>query len=286
MAVHKHGYRRYDGPLTRRSTRLMVLPRFAWERLMCDRRIVVIFFLALFWPVACLMFVYLSNHSELLLGFPDSVLEFLRIDGQFFVTFMNTQATFATFLAAFAGPSLIAPDLANGALSLYFSRPLSLSEYILARMIVLLGVLSLVTWVPGMVLFFVQSILAGESWFLENWMLGAGVLLGFLLWIVFVSLVAMTSSAYVKWRMVAGGLILGFFFVLAGAAELTSTVLRTQWPTAFNPVRAINQVWCSMLGVEALPGPDALRCFLTMAALAVALLYVLGRKLRPFEVVS
>ena len=140
-----------------------MLPRFAWEELIRDRRIVVIFFLALFWPVACLMFIYLANHTELLLGFPDRFLEFLRIAGQFFVTFMNTQATFATFLAAFAGPSLIAPDLANGTLWLYFSRPLSRPEYILARIMVLVGVLSLVTWVPGMVLFSVQSGMAGGS---------------------------------------------------------------------------------------------------------------------------
>ena len=44
--------------------------------------------------------------------------------------------------------------------------------------------------------------------------------------------VALTSSAYVRWRIVAGGLVLGFFFVLAGAAELTSSVLRAPWPSA------------------------------------------------------
>ncbi len=286
MAVHRRGYQRYDGPLTRRSSRLMVLPRFAWEGLMGDRRILVFLLLALFWPLGCLVFIYLSNHAELLLGFPEVVLEFLKIDGQFFVTFMRVQGVFATLLAAFAGPSLIAPDLANGALPLYFSRPLSRPGYILARTLALVGVLSLVTWVPGTVLFFVQTGLVGWSWSVENWVLGAGILIGFLLWILFVSLVAMASSAYVRWRIVAGGLVLGFFFVLAGAAELTSSILRAEWPTAFNPAHAMNQVWCSMLGVEALPGPDALQCLLTMAAFSVFLLFVLHRKLRPVEVVS
>ncbi len=286
MAVHKRGYQRYDGVVTRRSARLMVLARFAWEGLMRDRRILVLLLLALFWPVACLILIYLSNHAELLLGFPDSLLELLKVDGQFFVSFMRVQATFATFLAAFAGPSLIAPDLANGALPLYFSRPLSRPEYIFARMMALVGVLSAVTWVPGMVLFLVQAGLAGWSWSVENWVLGAGILIGFLLWISFVGLVALTCSACVRWRIVAGGLVLGFFFVLAGATELTSSVLRAEWPAAFNPAHAMNQVWCSMLGVEALAGPDALECFLNMAAFSVFLLYVLHRKLRPVEVVS
>ena len=41
----------------------------------------------------------------------------------------------------------------------------------------------------------------------------------------------------------------------------------------------------AMLGDEALPGPNAWQCFLTMACMALALLVILGRKLRPVEVV-
>ena len=286
MAVHKRGYQRYDGPLTGRWARLMVLPRFAWEGLMRDRRIIMIFILALFWPTACLMFIYLSNHTELLLGFGDSFQEFLKIDSSFFVQFMNTQGMFAVWLATFAGPSLIAPDLANGALPLYFSRPLSRPQYVLSRMLVLAGVLSPVTWIPGVVLFTVQSSLAGWSWTAENWMLGVGIFFGFLLWMMFVGLVAMTSSAYVKWRVISGGLVIGFFFVLGGAAEVARAVLRADWPVAFSPTHAVSQVWRAMLGAEALAGPDALQCFLTMALLSLLLLYVLERKLRPVEVIS
>ena len=286
MAVHKRGYQRYDGPLTGRWARLMVLPRFAWDGLMRDRRIIMIFILALFWPTACLAFIYLANHTELLLGFGNEFGGFLKIDSGFFVNFMNTQGVFAVWLATFAGPSLIAPDLANGALPLYFSRPLSRPQYVLSRMLVLVGVLSPVTWIPGVVLFVVQSSLAGWSWTAENWMLGVEIFFGFLLWMVFVSLVAMTSSAYVKWRVVSGALVIGFFFVLAGAAEVASAVLRAEWPVAFSPTHAANQVWRTMLGAEALPGPDALQCFLTMAVLSLLLLYVLERKLRPVEVVA
>lgn len=253
---------------------------------MRERRIIMLFVLALFWPLSCLLFIYLSNHTELLMGFGDSFREFLKIDSVFFVNFMNTQGTFAVWLATFAGPSLIAPDLANGALPLYFSRPMSRWDYVLSRMLVLAGVLSPVTWIPGMVLFFVQSSLAGWDWTVENWMLGVGILSGFVMWVVFVSLVAMTSSAYVRLRMVSGGLVIGFFFVLGGAAEMTRAVLQADWPVAFSPTHAANQVWRGVLGAEALPGPDALQCFLTMGAMALFLLYVLDRKLRPIEVVS
>ena len=90
----------------------------------------------------------------------------------------------------------------------------------LALALVLVGLLSAVTWVPGVLLFSMQSGMAGWSWFVANWTMGAAIFLGFLLWVLLVGLVAMASSAYVKWRIIAGALVLGVFFVLAGASEL------------------------------------------------------------------
>jgi ABC-2 type transport system permease protein len=286
MAVYKRGYRRYEGPLTSRWTRLLVLPRFAWDRLMQQRLILIIFVTALFWPAACAAFVYLANHSDLLAGLGPGVAGFLKIDADFFIIFMSAQSSFAIILSAFAGPSLVAPDLANGALPLYFSRPFARWEYITARMLVLLGVLSPVTWIPGMLLFSMQSGMAGWSWFTSNWQLGAAIFFGFVSWILFVSLVAMASSAYVKWRIVAGALVLGFFFITAGAAELMAAVLRVEWAQALNPGRAFVYVWRSMLGLENASGPDTATCLLSLLALAAFLAAVIARKIRPVEVVS
>jgi ABC-2 type transport system permease protein len=253
---------------------------------MQQRLIVILLVASMFWPLGCLAFVYLSNHLDLLPGLRVSELSFLRINGDFFVVFMNVQAVFAIILSAFAGPSLIGPDLANGALPLYFSRSLSRAEYVVARLIVLIGVLSPVTWIPGLLLFAMQVGMAGGTWFNENWKLGIGIVAGLLVWILFVSLVAMTSSAYVKWRVVAGALVLGVFFVLAGAAEMTNAVLRVEWALVFNPARAMNQIWRWMMGVEPVSGPAAFPCAIAVTVMAAALLWVLERKLRPVEVVS
>ena len=66
-----------------------------------------------------------------------------------------------------------------------------------------MGMLSIVTWIPGLILFGLQVGLAGGSWFRANWTLGAGMVVGFFIWLLILSLVAMASSAYVKWRVVA-----------------------------------------------------------------------------------
>lgn len=286
MAIYRRGYERYEGELTGHIARLLVLPKFAAQRILAQRLVTTILVTAMFWPLACAVFVYLANRADLLQSFGAEMPDFMTVDAAFFVVFMNAQASFAIILAALAGPSLIAPDLANGALPLYFSRPLSRTEYVLARLLVLVGLLSVVTWVPGLLLFFMQSGMAGWSWFAGNWTLGAGIFFGFLLWVLLVGLVAMASSAYVKWRIVAGALVLGVFFVLAGAAELLNAVLRVQWATAFNPARAMNQIWRAMLGAEALPGPSAAQCLIAVGLMVALLLVVLERKLRPVQVVS
>lgn len=298
MAIYKRGYQRYQGPLTGHGARLLVLPRFAWERLFQQRLVVALMIISLVWPLLCAGFIYIANHSELWASFGPGVSKLLEIDGKFFIVFMNAQSFFALLLAALAGPGLVAPDLANNALPLYFSRPLSRFDYVIAKLLVLVGMLSLVTWVPGLLLFWLQTGMAGGGWFSANWQLGVGIFVGFLAWILIVSLVALASSALVKWRMVAGALVLGFFFLLAGAGAMVNAVLRVTWGSLLNPALAMYRIWCDMLGVDPPPGLaelvggrgsrhlDTAVCIAILVALAVLLALVLRRKLRPVEVIS
>lgn len=285
MAVYKRGYQRYAGPLTGSWTRFMVLPRYAWGQLYQQRLVILLTMVALVWPLLCAGFVYLSNHAQLLQGLDSDFREFIQVDGRFFAIFMYVQAGFAIFLAALAGPGLIAPDLANNALPLYLSRPLTRWSYAVARLLVIIGMLSMVTWIPGLLLFALQVALAGGWWFVANWTLGAGMVVGFLLWLLVLSLVAMASSAYVKWRVVAAAVSLAFFFVLTGVAEMIDEVFRVSWGHALDPAWAVNRVWCSLLGVEPPPGPDALTSLLSLTGFILILVFVIERKLRPVEVV-
>lgn len=264
----------------------MVLPRYAWRRLYQQRLVVLLTMLALVWPILCAGFVYLANHVELLQGLDRDFRQFIQVGGRFFAIFMYVQGVFAVFLAALAGPGLIAPDLANNALPLYFSRPLTRWSYALARLTVLVGMLSVVTWIPGLLLFGLQVGLAGGWWFWANWTLGAGVVVGFVLWLVVLGLVAMASSAYVKWRVVAAAVSLAFFFILSGVAQMIDSVFRVTWGHALDPAWSVNRVWCALLGVEPPEGPGAGVSAWALVATIAVLVLVIERKLRPVEVVS
>ena len=264
----------------------MVLPSYAWRKLYQQRLVILLTMAAMVWPVLCAGFIYLTNHADLLQGLEQDFKQFIQVDGRFFSIFMYVQAGFAVLLAALAGPGLLAPDLANNALPLYFSRPLTRWSYALARLMVLVGMLSVVTWMPGLLLFGLQVGLAGGWWFWEHWTLGAGVVTGFLVWILLLSLVAMASSAYVKWRVVAAAVSLAFFFILTGVAEMIDNVFRVKWGHVIDPAWSVNQIWCALLGVEPPEGPGAVASAVALAVTVLLLVLVIERKLRPVEVVS
>ena len=286
MAVYRRGYQRYRGPINGRWARFLVLPRFAWKRLFQRLLVVLFIVISLIYPLLCGIFIYISNNAELLKTFGRQFQTFLEVKGTFFLAFMNTQATFAIFLAALAGPGLIAPDLANNALPLYFSRPLTRKDYVTARILTLFGIFSLITWIPGLALFGMQVSMAGGTWFLENWKMGLGLFMGFAIWILLLSLVALASSAYVRLRAVAGGLILGFFFILGGASVMINGVFRSTWGHALNPFWASRRLWYAMLSIDPPPGPGVMECTLVLAVMMLLFVYVLERKLRPVEVIS
>jgi ABC-2 type transport system permease protein len=288
MAVYKRGYKRYQGPMLGRWARFMVIPRFAWHRLIRARLVVLLLAVSMIWPLLCAVYLYIGNHTDLLqgMGIGAGFMSFIRGDGQFFLVFMRVQAVFAVFLAALAGPGSIAPDLANNALPLYFSRPIGRTEYTLGRLGTVVALLSLITWVPGMLLFAMQASMAENGWLSEHWTIAPGMLAGFAAWILLVSLVALAGSAYVKMRVIAGGLVLGFFFILSGASGIVNLVFRSQWGYIINPAWTTRRLWYAMLAVEAPEGPGvfASLCFLTV--IMVLLFLLLVRKLRPVEVVS
>jgi hypothetical protein len=128
--------------------------------------------------------------------------------------------------------------------------------------------------------------LAGGSWFRANWTLGAGMVAGFFIWLLILSLVAMASSAYVKWRVVAAAVSLAFFFILTGVAAMIDEVLRVTWGHIIDPAWAVNQVWRALLGVAPVEGPGAGASALALAVMVALLIVVIERKLRPVEVVS
>ena len=285
MAIYRRNYKPYSGTMTPEWSRFLVLFRYSRRNLFRSKFMTAFFVICFFYPVVCLAVIYLAHSASFLaeLGVPTGV---LTIDNKFFYAFISVQGVFAFLLTAFAGPGLISPDLANGALPLYFCRPFSRAEYVLGKSSVLAILLSQITWVPGLVLFIVQSSLAGASWTWTNLWMAGSLMLSSLLWIAILSLLAMALSAWVKWRIVAGALLLALMFFGAGFAQAINAVLRTESGHFFNVAYLMGTVWNSLFQVDATHAIPVSQAWVALLLYCFICLALLMRKVRAYEVVQ
>ena len=285
MAVYRRTYTSYSGALTPAWSRFLVVFRYSRKNLFRSKFHTGVFVLCFFYPLLCLIAIYLAHHLSFLERYSGSN-QLLTIDNKFFFVFITVQGVLAFMLTAFTGPGLIAPDLANGALPLYFCRPLSRAEYVLGKSSVLAILLSEITWVPGLVLFAVQASLAGSSWTWNHLWIVSSLVLSSFLWIAILSLLAMALSAWVKWRIVAGALLLAVLFFGGGFGQAINAVMRTQSGHFIDIVYLIGTVWTSLFRIDNDRGISSSAAWIALLIYCGICLALLVRKVRAYEVVK
>jgi ABC-2 type transport system permease protein len=295
MAVFKHAYKGYDGPLTPTWSRFLILPRYAFEEMSSKRFYSMFFLVSMLAPLIFALISYIEHNLSALKML--QIGNLVPIDPRFFLNFLGWQSMMAFFLAAFVGPGQISPDLANNALSLYLARPFSRAEYVLGKLSVLLILMSIMTWIPGLLLFILQASLEGHGWLGQNLRIANAIFFGAWIWILLLSLLALALSAWVKWKPMAGGLLFGVFFVAAGFSGAINAILRTQWGNLLNLSHLIGAVWSSMFEQPMHRGSGAVFfrvhgeetpiwcCWVALLAICGFCLYLLSRKIRGAEVV-
>jgi ABC-2 type transport system permease protein len=228
MAVYEQTYKRYAGPLTPEWSRFLIIPRHAYRGVF-KSKLFTAFFVLCFVPLLVEAILIYLHHNVNALGIMKlNIQELIPIDASFFQTFVNLQGGFAFFVALLVGPPLVAQDLRNNALPLYLCRPFSRTEYVVGKMSVLLILLSMITWIPQLLLFLFQSYLEGFAWFRTNLWLASAIVIGSVVWILLLALISQTVSALVKWRVVASGAILGLFFIPSVFGEFINVVFLTR----------------------------------------------------------
>jgi ABC-2 type transport system permease protein len=229
MAVYEQTYKRYAGPLTPDWSRFLIIPRHAY-RAVFNSKLFTAFFVICFLPLLVeAILIYLHHNINALALMKIDAREVVPIDAFFFQTFINIQGGFAFFVALLIGPPLVSRDLRNNALPLYLCRPFSRTEYVMGKMSVILILLSLITWVPQLLLFLFQSYLEGFAWFRSNLWIATAIIIGGLVWVLLLALLSQTVSALVKWRVVASAALLGIFFIPTVFGEFINLVFQTHW---------------------------------------------------------
>ena len=289
MAVYGRSYRRYSGVLTPAWSRFLIFPRYAYETVFKSKLFVAFYAACFLLPFVGLLLIYL-HHNMSALAFLDLPAEelkkFLPIDKTFFLSGIRFQSALAFLLVLLVGPALVSPDLRNNGLALYLSRPFSRSEYVLGKMSVLLILLSAITWIPIMLLFFFQAYLDGAGWLGDHLRLGFAIFVGSWVWILFLSILVLAVSAWVKWRPVARIAMIVIFFVSMGFAGAIFGILDSWAGTLLSPWFVIYSIWNHLFSVPVdglLPPPGAAWAALIGGGLLC--LWLLSRRIRAYEVV-
>ena len=290
MAVYKRTYKAYRGRLTPAWSRFLVLSRYGYATLFQSRPFTAFTALSLMPFLAALVFVYVLHSASVQSLLNIRLGQNLVIDNMFFLRFLSIEAWMGFLLMAWSAPGMVSKDFANHSIQLYLSRPLSRAEYLLGKVSVLGGLLSVTTWIPALVLFVLQAQLQGHGWGWENlWMAGSIVVAG-LLWIALVSLLGMAIAVWVRWRVAATGLLIGVFFLLPAFAVLVDAILRTQWGMLLNFPYDVAVVWSHLFRAYQRPiHPGAVPLWAAWGALLLACafsIWLLNRRLKAREVVS
>jgi ABC-type transport system involved in multi-copper enzyme maturation permease subunit len=289
MAVYKRNYTAYAGTVTHVGTRVLVLARYAFEEAWSSKITVGLFIFCLLPCITSLLVIYLADNpiARALVGGRGQ--EMLAIDAKFFLKIQQTQSWLALVLASWIAPRMITFDLADNALPILLSHPISRFGYVFGKFIALVGSLSLATWMPCLLLFFYQGYSSSQPWAMSNLQIAIGLLAGSVIWISFLSLLGLALSSWVKWRVVATGAIFAAVFVPAGVGAIVSAVLRTRWGLLLNVPVMMTNLWQRLLGApapinERLSVPTlAIAAMLSLAS--IVCFGMLNKRVRAREVV-
>jgi len=289
MSVYKNTYRAYTGPVTPLWMRIYVLARYGFAEAWSSKITVALFTLSLLPLAVFLIGIYLANNPVAQILVLKSVAHPLAVDASFLLNVLEIQSWIALAITAWVAPRLISFDLADNALPILLSHPISRVGYVFGKFMAMFASLSMVTWVPCLLLFVYQCYASAQPWAAAHLSIAAGVFTGAVIWITFLSILGLALSSWVKWRVVATGAIFAAVFVPAGVGAIVSAVLRTQWGFLLNLPVTMSILWQRLLGapefmrsVTSLPTPAIVTVLVLACLLCVAML---NARIRAREVV-
>jgi len=289
MPVFERNYRGYTGKVIPLRKRIYVLARYGFAEAWSSKVTVGLFTISLLPFIVFLILIYIANNPVMRMMLFKGNSDGFAIDARFFLTVLQIQSWFALALMSWIAPRLISFDLADNALPILLSHPISRLGYVTGKIGALFTFLSAVTWVPCLVLFAYQSYSSPQSWAINNLSIAGGLLAGAVIWIAFLSVLGLALSSWVKWRVVATGAIFAAVFVPAGVGAIVSAILRTKWGSLLNIPMMMSLLWGRLLGApEIFRSRNSIPTTAIVVTLAVACSLcaaMLNRRIRAREVV-
>ena len=236
-AIYDRGYRHYDGVREGRSRLIKALVVAGVRRTLGLRRswrtkVVP-------WGLLLVALAPVAAFVGIRVVAGDAVDELIG-----YAQYLQVVALVLLLFAATAGPELLCPDRQSNVLALYFTRPLSRADYLLAKAIALVLVMALIAVVPMLILMAGNVLTADAAMTylgdhladLPRILLAGGVLT------LFYSAIALAVASLTERRSIAVAMQLGVFLASGTVASIL-----------FFSANLSGKRWLALLALQQLP---------------------------------
>jgi len=287
--VREKGYTGWEGRLIQRRFKWSPIARTGIQLAFRKKRFKPLFAISFLPAFFFLVGIYVAERLEDFRAFFREANSFIAVDPGFFRAYYSNGSIilFILLVLAFAGSGLIADDLKNNSLQLYFSRPLRKKDYILGKLAVPAFFVSLLTFVPGLLFIIFKLIFSGSFRFITEYpWLPLAVVGQSVLYIGFFGLYTLSLSAASRnSRYVMVLVVLVYFFseILSGILKL---IFRSPYTGLFSLGGNLNQITAVFFSQKTPYAFSPVWSFLVLSILAVAGFIFLFRKIRGVEVIK
>src|SRR3954466_1646395 len=205
MPIHDQSYRRYVGGKSMPGQAWTVIARAGITTMIRKRTFLALLLFAWFpFLIRAVQIYVTTNYPQVAMFAPTA---------ETFRQFLDQQDFFVFIVTIYVGAGLIANDRRANALQIYLSKPLMRTEYIAGKAAVLFVFLLLVTWVPALLLLFLQVAFKGSFDFLRaNLFLFPAITVACFLEALLATFTMLALSSLSKSSRYVGILYAGFIF--------------------------------------------------------------------------
>jgi len=290
MSIKERGYAHWDGELIQGRFPWKPITRYGIKLTFRKKFFKFTFFLALLPSLVFLVGIYISERLD---NFQSMIQEetffLLNLSPAYFNSyFSNGYLLFMiTIILIFAGSGLISDDLRHNSLQLYLSRPLKRRDFFIGKISVLLFFLSVLTLIPGLLLFLLKLVFAGNFRFFSQYPWLPLSIIGFSVFIsVFFSLYALFLSSLSTNRRYVAILIFGLYPFTDILFGIFYGIFRNPYFSLLSLKNNIQQVSAFFFRQTPVFNVPWIYSVLILAGICVAAVLVLRSRVKGVEIIK
>ncbi len=278
------GYQPYRGRYLPQSGHWAVIARQMLKTTARQPWVIVMLVLAALPTVVCGVVLYIATKMAGVEGAKD-VMQPDRI-----VMMPWGTTTLAFFLALFAGSGQVADDARAGAFQFYFSRPVSRDQYLLGKLVPVIGLTAVASLMPSLLLALLRLALlpTGAEVVHHLPIVGATLLVG-LIEALALAVPAVAASSLSKRRGYVQGLFATLYLLPWLVGRIFVGVTRSAWPTLPSVPAHLENIAHALYRIPWASDEPALPVWVSLAFLGALIggsFWLLRRRLASVEVVA